>query len=57
MLAKKFNNLAKNELRVVEKYDSSQGEVTISLAAEDVVLGETEIILEHRKDQSGDIQK
>lgn len=49
MIAKKLDNLTRNRLRVVEKYDSSQGEVTISLAAEDVVVGETELILEHKK--------
>lgn len=40
--------------RIVEKYECSAGEneeITITLAVDDVILGETEIVLEHKKEK------
>ncbi len=40
--------------RIVEKYECTAGEneeITITLAVNDAILGETEIVLEHKRDK------
>lgn len=53
MLAKDFGLSPLKKPKIREKYCCSEGqgeEVTVTLAIEDVVLGKTELVLEHKKD-------
>lgn len=54
MLTKKPDNSLKSRPRIVEKYDSRQGEIIVSLATDDMVVGETELVLEHKKEKERD---
>jgi hypothetical protein len=51
MISKKHGPV--NGLRVIEKYEcnpSMEEEVVVSLMAEDIYRGKTELVLEHKKD-------